>query len=137
MAPTRYAPLREIKSGSGFLETLECGHTMRARSDMIGRTYTGRRRCLQCLSESCKAAGHPLDIERGVPTCRCGKADDAVRHVAARHHGLMRSEEICPLYADILLTSVEAEHVVLHRGESDHWHWTGRPWEVRTRPENR
>lgn len=56
MKPTRFAPYRKIvgheekelgNSGySHIVEVLECGHTMRPRSDMIGETYPERRRCV-------------------------------------------------------------------------------------------
>lgn len=33
-------------------EELECGHTMRPRSDFVGETNANKRRCLQCYREA-------------------------------------------------------------------------------------
>jgi hypothetical protein len=33
-------------------EVLECGHTMRPRSDFVGETNTTKRRCLQCYQKA-------------------------------------------------------------------------------------
>jgi hypothetical protein len=140
--PTRYAPLRAIRggvAGSGGLETLECGHTMRARHDMIGTTYTSSRRCLQCLFESCSTAGHILDIVRGTsPSCKCGVADGAASHLA-HHSRLMYGDEVRRQWSGLPYATLVAEHLALHdstpTSDVDHWHWKGDIWGVRTRPE--
>jgi hypothetical protein len=41
-------PLRKVVGEDGDYETLECGHTILARFDLIGRTYADRRRCWKC-----------------------------------------------------------------------------------------
>lgn len=59
------APLRAVvASGTGLdaeyphgdRDVCECGHILRAASDLIGRRYPARRRCKKC------ASGKPRDL---------------------------------------------------------------------------
>jgi hypothetical protein len=55
---SRSGPLRKIVStefkGDAPYETLECGHTMIAKRDLMGFTNAYRRRCWQCKTEATK-----------------------------------------------------------------------------------
>lgn len=83
MSPTRFAPYRKILSETDDgREVLACGHTLRPREDMIGRTYPERRRCVECLGVQCAATGHyavdwlaPNNIGRPLMRCRCGSVE--------------------------------------------------------------
>src|SRR4029077_3337339 len=137
-SPTRYAPLRAITQ-QGYVETLECGHTMRERSDMFGTAYASSRRCVRCLIDTCSAVGHVLDIVRGTePSCRCGAADGAASHLG-RHRRLMYVTEVQQQYLGLKFSTLKAEHLAFHgsarRPEVEHWHWNGDPWGERTRPD--
>lgn len=128
-SPRRYAPLRTVLNTFGDYEELECGHTQSIRRDMIGNTYTSRRRCLACLVDACRAAGHPIDIERGTsPSCKCGAADGAVIHLNW-FHGLADVA-----WEEAGLAALETAHSG-NPPTREHWHWSGQPWSVRTRPE--
>jgi len=54
----RTGPLRKIVSteykGDAPFETLECGHTIMAKRDLMGFTNAARRRCWKCKQESAK-----------------------------------------------------------------------------------
>ena len=129
--PLRYAPLRRIDRYDGGLEVLECGHSMRPRTDLIGETIVAKRRCRECLVAECAAAGHPFDIVRvHARTCRCGAGDDALMHLFHFHAVELSDERVNKL----------AEAETLHSeapSKKEHHHWSGRPWEVRTAPEPR
>lgn len=78
VSPTRWAPLRKITDEHYPHEALECGHTLRVRSDMIGETNAYRRRCVECLYIACAAFGHPVapdDWYERRGRCRCGRRD--------------------------------------------------------------
>jgi hypothetical protein len=51
-------PLRKIVSteykGDAPFETLECGHTIMAKRDLMGFTNAARRRCWKCKQEAAK-----------------------------------------------------------------------------------
>ncbi len=153
-SPLRYAPLRKIvgqkmeRIGTSIferhVEVLECGHTLAPRHDMIGETNAVSRRCRECLSASCAAAGHPIDIERGgQPACKCGAIDKALSHMKFFH------EEVS--IDGLSLDEITDLHVTLHdpvtgcggkgvwRGRGDdavlmpgHYHSTNDRWGVRT-----
>lgn len=91
MSPTRFAPLRKIdreenNEHGSVIEVLACGHKLRPRHDMIGTTYTERRRCVECLRATCSEEGHKL-VDwfsgwngRAFMRCKCTavKADEPV-----------------------------------------------------------
>lgn len=129
-SPKRYAPLREVTAAGLGCETLECGHEIRTPTDMVGETSAYRRRCLDCLRESCSHAGHPFDIERGVPSCRCGVSDDAVRHLLGWHGFDLKIDK--PLSN---LAEARRWHELVPERRT-HYHWHGNEWQVRTRPEH-
>jgi hypothetical protein len=153
-SPKRYAPLREVTASGLGCETLECGHEIRTPRDLIGETAAFRRRCLDCLIETCTKAGHPFDIDRGnVPTCRCGESDSALSHLLGWHG--QDVDELRMRAAD--LSEARSLHEALHEGRErvaerggldpengnfvwaarEHYHWQqGGEWQVRTRPEH-
>ena len=55
---SRAGPLRKIVSteykGDTPFETLECGHTIMAKRDLMGFTNAVRRRCWKCKHEAAK-----------------------------------------------------------------------------------
>lgn len=70
------------------IETLECGHTMQPRSDMIGEYEATRRRCRQCpkltvACEACDGAGS-IPNERGV-RYRCDACNGDGKFLAEHH----------------------------------------------------
>lgn len=100
MRPTRFAPYRKVvgeEAGEyAIQEVLECGHRLRPREDMIGRTYVERRRCVECLQIECATTGHYLvdwfaSKAEPVPwmgasfmRCRCTAVTAAEREIASR-----------------------------------------------------
>ena len=58
LGPLRKVVSEGVNEHGVQTETLECGHTVHRKSDIIGPTNAYRRRCRHCLKD---AAGSPVD----------------------------------------------------------------------------